>query len=126
MGKLYFATEGCEVFLQQEMWAETFHEFDSKFKGEGLELWAIGDDISDAPAYVFEDGELKAVGYISTRGGWYQAGAFDGENGYFSTNIDHAPDELDGQWGEVGDKKYICTSIAIDAWEAFQQHKRGE
>lgn len=74
----------------------------------------------------FEDGELRLTFYISTRGGLYQAGAYDGEKQYGASNLgfhggfaEHP--EPKGEWKEY--PGYPCARIAQDAWNTVKALK---
>lgn len=94
---------------------EEFDQFVRDLKKEGIEMITFQPD--DPIDFIFEDGELKMVTYISTRGNLYQVGAYDGEKCYFRTNLTKMMDGkgsfryMPDSWEEVPTRN-ICASIA--------------
>jgi hypothetical protein len=82
-------------------------------------------DLDDPIVAVFARGVLVGTAYASYRG-VYQAGAWDGRQGYAKTDsaaLAHTRNVPFEEWYMVGEREDICVSIAHDAYNAIEDAK---
>lgn len=119
-----YGLDGTEpVEITDDMYADRAAEVLTMVKGKGIEHFDIGCD--DGVLCIFDEGELKLTAYISTRGSLFQAGAYDGEKGYYAHNlqIEDGRPPANAQWHECS-LDVICASIAKTGWDELKQEEQ--